>query len=90
MFTEKIESISSFNSAWEVMEAYVSVNRLSDLTREEREAMQTFDSLESYSYYVINNHVVIVCDSITGDVINKAAINNFFVSTLRYVIEAVI
>ena len=90
MRTESIRSISAFSSAWEVLEDYVSDRRLSDLTADEREALQHVDDFESYSYYVLNGHTVIVCDSITGDVIDSATINNFFVSTLRYVIEAVI
>ena len=63
---EEIKSISAYRDAYTLIDenCYKLIDGISEDVKEE---LQHVDDFEPYTYYIVNDKAVILCDSISGD-----------------------
>ena len=68
---KNIKSICNYSSSYDLIRDYYGRDVFYDaaLTDEQEEYLQYVDDYESVTFYVINDDTVLICDSISGDVI---------------------
>lgn len=85
---ENIKSIMHFENVYELFEEIADYETMQELTAEETDFLQSLNDYEPLSFFLINDVVIIVCDSINGDKSgHPAKVEDFISETLDYIRE---
>jgi hypothetical protein len=85
---ENINSILRFCNAYELIKEASGFD-LSELSEEETDFLESMNEYECFSFYLINDETVVVCDGFSGDVSGNAMnIEDFTRETINYVLES--
>lgn len=68
---QDIKTINYYSSSYDVISENFGYDVFEELTDDEKLFLQCADDYESFSFHVINNELVYVCDSISGDIIGS-------------------
>ena len=71
---KNIKSICHYGCAYDLILDYYGRDEFFDcaLTEEQEDFLRCVDDYESFTFYVVNDDTVLVCDSISGAVIGSA------------------